>query len=403
MADKTGVKPVEATFMFVDSLLNPIPQLDVVLKSATFENSVVTDAAGLAWTSCDVKRNERIGVFVKKRDGKLAHKFDVVPDRDINAFTFKSAEFHFSGTTKIAAEELLEQIPIPEIKVGDVMTINRLLGELAPYIGSVERMEDIGKVVKDFPTKKKIPQVDPVTGKPGKPTIEIEHHYKVTKIEKPRIHAINVLGEKLNYPKSDEASAGLLKSIADEFGCEVAALRAVAATESGEQAFMDNGMPKILFERHHFYKFTKPNQVTKKGVPPTPHPFAAFADICNPTPGGYGAESLQYPKLVKASRLNREAAIMSCSWGAYQVMGGFWEEFGYKSAEQLANECMESVDGQMQLFRHFLKMKDRKPAIDALKAKNWETFTYYYNGSNWRKQNPTYPDKMAKFYAQFKN
>jgi hypothetical protein len=91
---------------------------------------------------------------------------------------------------------------------------------------------------------------------------------------------------------------------------------------------------------------------------------------------------------------------MSCSWGAFQVMGAYWKGFGYKSAEQLANECMESVDGQMQLFRHFLKMK--KSAVDALKAKDWETFTYYYNGSGWRKNNSDYPKKMAAFYAQFK-
>jgi hypothetical protein len=402
MAENTEIKPVEASFVFLDSLRNPISELDVVLKSASFEQSVVTDAVGLAWKSCDVKRNEKISVFVKKRDGKLAHKFNVVPDRDINAFTFKSAEFHFTGTTKITAEELLEKQPIPEIKVGEVMTIDRLFGELAPYVGSVHLMEDIGKVVKDFPTKKKIPQIDPITGKPGKPLIEIEHHYKVTKIEKPLVLALNVLGEKLNYPKSTEPSAGVLKSIADELGCEIAALRAVAATESGEMYFMENGLPKILFERHHFYKYTMPNQVKKKGVRRTPHPFAAFADICNPRPGGYGVESLQYAKLVKASRQHREAAIMSCSWGAFQVMGGFWEDLGYKSAEQLANECMDSADGQMKLFRNFLKMKDRKPAIDALKVKDWEKFTYYYNGSNWRNQNPKYPTKMADFYAEYK-
>jgi hypothetical protein len=401
MAEKTDENPVEASFVFVDSLGTPIPQLDIVLKSASFEHSEATNAAGVAWTSVDVKRNEKISISVKRRDGKLAHKFDVIPDRDINIFTFKSAEFHFSGNTKLTAEELLEQVQIPEIKVGEVMTIDRLLGELAPFVGSVQKMEDIGKVVKDFPTKKKIPQIDPVTGKPGKPLIEIEHHYKVTKTDKPVVAALNVLGEKLNYPKSSEPSPSILKSLSEEFGCEIAALRAVAKTESNEEYFFENGLPKILFERHYFYNFTKPTQVKKKGVPPTPHPFAAFAEICNPKASAkYGAESSQYPKLVKASLLHREAAVMSCSWGAFQVMGAYWKEFGYKSAEQLANECMESVDGQMQLFRHFLKMK--KSAVDALKAKDWETFTYYYNGSGWRKNNSDYPKKMATFYAQFK-
>lgn len=400
MNDKTAAKPVEASFVFVDSLGDPIPLLDVVLKSATFEKNVVTDVAGLALTSCDIKRGEKIAVLVKRRDGKLTHKFDVMPDRDINVFTFRSAEFHFAGTTKYSAEELLEQVPIPEIKVGEVMTIGRLFGDLAPFIGSVQKMEDIGKIVKDFPVKKKIPQIDPITGKAGKPIIEIEHHYKVAKIDKPVVQALNVLGEKLNYPRSLTISESILKSIADEFGCEVAALRAVAETESAGDPFLENGLPKILYERHYFYRLTKPNISTKKGANKTPHPFAAFADICNPNRGGYGPPSLQYPKLVKASRLNRDAAIMSCSWGAFQVMGAFWAELEYKNAEELANECMESVDGQMQLFRRYLKMN--APTIPALRAKNWEKFTSYYNGAGWKTANPGYPKKMADFYAEYK-
>jgi hypothetical protein len=61
---------------------------------------------------------------------------------------------------------------------------------------------------------------------------------------------------------------------------------------------------------------------------------------------------------------------------------------------------MESVDGQMQLFRRYLKMKPS--ALAALKAKNWEQFTSNYNGKEWRTKNPEYPTKMANFYAQFK-
>lgn len=140
-------------------------------------------------------------------------------------------------------------------------------------------MEDIGKVVKDVPTKKKIPQVDPVTGKPGKPLIEIEHHFKVVKIDKPVVQALNVLGEKLSYPKGLSASPGVLQTIADEFGCELAALMAVAQTESAGEPFWPNGLPKILYERHYFYKFTNPNEGAKKGVKKKPHPFAAFADV----------------------------------------------------------------------------------------------------------------------------
>jgi hypothetical protein len=400
MADKTEQKPVEASFVFIDSLGNPIPQLDVVLKSASFEHVVVTDMAGLAWKSCDVKRNETIAMSVKRRDGKLVHKFDVTPKRDVNVYTFKSPEFHLTGTTKISPEEALELTPLPEIRVGEVMKIGRLLDELGPFIDAVQQMEDIGKVLKDVPIKKKIPQVDPVTGKPVKPLIEIEHAFKVVKTDKPVVQALSVLGEKLSYPKGLILTIRALDTIADEFGCEMAALKAVADTESAGEPFFPNGLPKILYERHYFYKFTNLNEGAKKGTKRKPHPFAAFADICQPTGGGYGHHSTQYSKLVKACRLDRDAALKSCSWGAFQVMGAFWEDMGYKNVDELVNECMESADGQLQLFRRYLKMNPS--ALAALKAKNWEQFTSSYNGSMWKEHNPTYPTKMANNYAKAK-
>jgi hypothetical protein len=60
------------------------------------------------------------------------------------------------------------------------------------------------------------------------------------------------------------------------------------------------------------------------------HPYAKYNDICNPSPGGYGAPEIhQYERLIKAAELDRDAAIMSCSWGVFQVMGIYYKQFGY--------------------------------------------------------------------------
>lgn len=94
---------------------------------------------------------------------------------------------------------------------------------------------------------------------------------------------------------------------------------------------------------------------------------------------------------------------MSCSWGAFQVLAEYYEAFGYKSPMDLVNACLASVDEHVNLFRGFLKMPEKKRAIEGLREKNWVKFTTYYNGAKWRDQNPDYPEKMRGYYEEFKD
>lgn len=407
--------PVQASFVFVDSLNHPIKGLTVKIdsseqmKSETISASPdstsaqsspslpyvgTTDDDGHAVTLSTVKRGQKISIFVKKRNGNFDFKGEVTPKRDINAYTIKSPEFHLESTTKLTPKEALEEeLNIPKIKVGEIMTVERLFGELAPYIGAVQVVTEVGSITKDFPTKKATIQANEKTGKQEK-KIEIEHHYKVVKTDKPRTIAMNVLGSRLNYPKNLEISEEQFKDMALEFDCEIAAIKAVTFTETGGSSFFENGLPKILFERHKFYFFTLPS----KGE----HPYAKFPDVCHPKAGEHGAPGIhQYERLLKAAKLNRVAALKSCSWGAFQVLAEYYISCGYSSAEDLANDCMVSVDAHVKLFLTFMK-KEKRHAIKALKEKKWEDFTYAYNGKNWKEQNPTYPTKMAEFYEKFK-
>jgi len=48
-------------------------------------------------------------------------------------------------------------------------------------------------------------------------------------------------------------------------------------------------------------------------------------------------------------------------------------------------------------------MKDREvKIIKSLIDKDWEGFTSFYNGANWKSQNPDYPEKMKKAYDENK-
>jgi hypothetical protein len=282
------------------------------------------------------------------------------------------------------------------------MTSTRLFGELSPFVGAAEVVDEDGMVTKDFPAKKTTTTADKPTGK-KKAEITIEHHYKVIKTDIPRHITHSLLGGRLNYPTGLEVSRSLCEAIAKEFDCEVAAIMAVMKTESGNGGFLENGLPKILFERHRFYALTDPNKIDTKSKKQEKisHPYAAFPDICNPVPGGYAGTLGEYVRLLKAAKLDQTAAIKSASWGAFQVLAEYHAECGFDSPTSLVDACMRSYDGHAELFRGFLRKPEKKKAIEALKERDWEKFTTYYNGGNWRKQNPDYPDTMKAHYEAY--
>ncbi|WP_232427637.1 N-acetylmuramidase family protein [Burkholderia ubonensis] len=374
-----------------------------------------TDKDGYAVTITNAVRNQPIDVFVKNRRGEYAWKAKIVPKKDINAFTIISPEFHLEATTKPTPKDDFEQeLNLPIIKQGEVMTFDRLLNEFAPYITFSQKATEQGLLKKDFPTKNKEVTVDAKTHK-KKTKITIEHHYKVVENGKPRTVVLNVLGSRLNYPKSLDISDEKYKQVAKDLSCEVAAVKAVAMTESHGAGFCANGLPKIRYERHMFMRASLPKERRFEAPPlfrKETNPFPKYPNLCFPAQGDYqngekddsGWASLedeqimyQYERLFRACALNRDYAIMACSWGAFQIMGIFWEEMGYASPVELANLAMQGIDGQLDIFVAYCKMN--KNAITALKDKNWTNFAKAYNGNS---APPSYAETMGKFYNEFK-
>lgn len=114
---------------------------------------------------------------------------------------------------------------------------------------------------------------------------------------------------------------------AETLRCEVAAIKAVSKTESGSSGSYfkfqvdDDFVPAILFERHHFHKYTHGD-------------YDRYSDISNCEPGGYGEHRIQYPKLMKAYLLDKRAALMSASWGKFQILASNYSSAGYSSPEE---------------------------------------------------------------------
>jgi hypothetical protein len=164
--------------------------------------------------------------------------------------------------------------------------------------------------------------------------------------------------------------------------CEVAAIKAVAQVESKGAGFQSNGEPTILFERHVFSRLTKGK-------------FDAQApDISNPKPGGYGKTSAQHGRLAKAVALDRTAALMSASWGVFQIMGENYKQAGFSTVQEYITAMYRSEQEHLKALVAFIKADSR--LLVAIRVKNFTRFAQVYNGPGYAKNE--YDKKMHAAY-----
>ncbi|WP_236596780.1 N-acetylmuramidase family protein [Paraburkholderia hiiakae] len=409
-ADPPAANPASAP----DGASAPAPDASAPLVDNRTE--VVTDASGYAVTIQNAARNQPVDIGVKNRRGKYAWKATVTPKKDVSAFTIVSPEYHLEATTKLTPKDELEQdLDLPVVREGEIMTIERLVHDFGPFIGWSQKVTEQGQVKKDFPTKKKEVTEDQKTH--NKTTqITIEHHYKVVDTGKPRTIVLNVLGSRLNFPNPALFSEDQYKSMATQLDVEVAAIKAIVMQECSGIPFEENGLPKIRYERHLFYRALKlryeaqeagaDKAAHKKGVKrkgtPFANPYPQYPELCFPEGGGYGSDGLhQYEKLTRAAALDFDLAIQACSWGGFQILASAYASCGCATSFEFANKFMSGSEEQAQIFVLF--MRNVKPdATVALRTHDWDGVASGYNGAYWQDTNPDYAKNLGLFYEKFK-
>jgi hypothetical protein len=180
---------------------------------------------------------------------------------------------------------------------------------------------------------------------------------------------------------------------AQTLNVEVAAIKAVAEIESSGEGFLADGKPKILFEPHIFWK-----QLRAKGINPNLF-MEENPDILYPTwkSGAYGPVSRQHERLEKASKINRDAALQSASWGKFQIMGFNWKLCGAASLQEFINDMFESEDKQLLRFTIYIK---NTFLDDELRNHDWAGFARGYNGPQYLKNR--YDTKLRTAYLKYK-
>jgi len=173
-----------------------------------------------------------------------------------------------------------------------------------------------------------------------------------------------------------------IKEAAAAIGCEVAAIRAVIDVES-QGGFLPDGRPKILFERHYFSRLTQRRYDS------------AHPDISQPAWGGYRGGAREYERLGRAIVLDRDAALRSASWGAFQIMGDNYALCGFASVDDFVEAMVSGAPAQLGAFVSFI----RKTGLsDELIRADWAGFARGYNGPAYKANR--YDEKLAAAYRR---
>jgi hypothetical protein len=198
---------------------------------------------------------------------------------------------------------------------------------------------------------------------------------------------MNFIGDAV---KLDLESIG---ELAEQFGIELASLRAVIAIESAGSGFDTYGRPKALFERHHFYKHIKANydQALIDEAVAKRLAYPKWGTL--PYPKGSNGV---YQEIELAYEIAPREALLSTSWGMGQVMGGNYAVAGCASVDEMVDQAMESEELQLQHMLNFIKNAN---LLTKLQAQDWAGFAKGYNGPSYATNQ--YDIKLEAAYNKF--
>ncbi|OBX79129.1 N-acetylmuramidase family protein [Faucicola atlantae] len=180
--------------------------------------------------------------------------------------------------------------------------------------------------------------------------------------------------------------------------CDVSAIRAVAEVESRSGGFLfdecaGEWRPKVLYERHVFYRRYKDRYGTDKAL----NLVSRYSDIVCNIAGGYIGGAAEHRRIEKARKLDKNIGLESASWGMFQLMGYHWQSLGYASVVDFVLAMSKDEANQLEAFVRFIEAN--KTLLNAIRAKDWSLFALTYNGKAYRQNQ--YDAKMARANSKY--
>lgn len=177
---------------------------------------------------------------------------------------------------------------------------------------------------------------------------------------------------------------------------ETNVVKTVTRVEAKQFGFANDGSIVALFERHIFYRQLK----VKKGEAFARATMIKYPDICNTTTGGYVGGKAELKRLDKAKAIDEECALLSASYGLFQIMGFNFKQAGFNSVQGYYSAVCKSEAYQLDAFINYLLLDTDKSMLNALRKKDFTSFAKEYNGPGYRNHSEPYDDKMRRIYAE---
>jgi hypothetical protein len=374
--------------LFLDALRIPIEGLAYMLKFDGQEVKGKTQSNGLGDAVQTQSIDSTVEVWVKRVDGSWKYLAQTVSGHGEKLVTLLSPNLAF----KVKPEKL-PTAPQPELKP--------------------EYSKD-----NPPPTKSKGTPI-----KPGHPL-----HTRKGKAAGVTVIEVDLPEDLIAYfkgYKDEPITEGDWGQVAKELDCDINVLKVFAKVESGgRNAYWrlkkDDGLhvPAILYERHFFHKLTdgvydKINPDVSWSIPykRVTKDMALGAQDASQSDGtfdagdAYQSYATSYLRLLNAYKLDKDAALKSCSWGKFQIMGANYELCGKSLVTDFVQTMCSGEKGQIDLIAKFIQKKTiqkgaTKTLWQAVKDKDWSMIAYNYNGPNYAKNG--YHIKLEAAYNEYK-
>lgn len=177
------------------------------------------------------------------------------------------------------------------------------------------------------------------------------------------------------YIESRFLTIDAIVQAADGAGIPASMMLAIREVEAKSDGFLMDRRPIILFERHKMYLYTS----RLVGTAFADNMVRLHGDIINPERGGYQGYEAEYNRLDKAQGINKQAALMSASWGMFQIMGFNHKACGYMSIDQFISDMYRSEKDHLNAAVRFITGNNN--LLMAARQRNHLRFAENYNGA----------------------
>lgn len=200
------------------------------------------------------------------------------------------------------------------------------------------------------------------------------------------------------YDHQPNSQMLMLEKVAEENDIDPVFTKAIYHIESKGSGFLDDGRVKILFEGHWFYKHLQQKHILSEGQMLEYLKDPVYSNIIyksyNRTKYYGGAK--EYERYNRALGINKWAAMMSTSFGLFQLMGFNHKACGFDFVEDFVAAMEASELEHTRAFVKFILSKGLKKYID---KKDWAAVALRYNGKAYKTNK--YDEKLAKAYKMY--